>query len=150
MINLISIKKSFLKVFFCVICLGSSYSSQAETSLEVQKKTEAAVDSAVTYSKEQKEAFQKDMKARLTEVKNEISLLQQKAKETTGEAKSEIQQKIKTLKSQQKQLNSDYQKLKKSSGQAWVKIKEGMTSALDQLKRSFSDAKSEFDKKETK
>lgn len=118
--------------------------AHATTSEEVKTKTKEAATAAADYTKEQKEQFQKDMEAKLADIKQEISELSAKAAKKTGETKSEMRAQVKALETRQEVLKKDLAKLKKSSGNAWVEMKAGVSKAWDSLAESYDKAKAEF------
>lgn len=133
-------KRILLAALVTILCQASL----ATTSDEVKQKTSDAVEAAADYSKEQKEAFQKDMEVKIDVVKTEIADLKKKAATKTGEAKKEAQTQIANLEKKQSELKADLAKLKKSSGKAWAEVKVGMGKAWDSLADSYKKAKAEF------
>ncbi len=111
----------------------------ARSAKEVKEKTAAAAESAVEYTKEQKDAFIADMERKLADLKKELKAISAEADKTKN-------QKIKNLEKRQKELEQDLQKLRSSTGQAWSKLRDGVSKAWDQMADSFSEAKKEFQK----
>lgn len=111
----------------------------ATSASDVKKKASETVNAATNYSKEQKEAFVKDMEENLADLKTQIKAM----KEKVGESKDET---IKKLETQQSQLEKDLLQMKNSSGNAWNKLKSGVSKAWSELKTSMSEAKEELKK----
>lgn len=130
------------------LTLVFSFQSFATTTDDVKKETTEAASAVVEYSKEQKEQFQKDMDANLQKLQLEIADLKKAAAHKSGEAKKEMNEKIKAMEAQQDAIKSDLVKLKKRSGKAWEKMKVGVSKAWDSLSDSYQNAKDEL--KETK
>lgn len=132
--------KFIILAAFAFTC-GFAY---ATTSEEVSTKTKEAAAAAADYTKEQKDQFQKDMEAKLADIKKEIAELSEKAAKKTGETKNEMRAQVKALETRQEVLKKDLAKLKKSSGNAWVEMKTGVSKAWDNLTESYDKAKAEF------
>lgn len=130
-------------VILCAIALSWDLAF-ATTSEEVTTKTKEAASAAVEYSKEQKEQFQKDMEAKLSEIKKEIAELNEQVSAKTGEAKAEMKAQVKNLEIRQQVLKKDLTKLKKSTGNAWSEMRAGVSKAWDALAESYDKAKAEF------
>ncbi|WP_413585481.1 hypothetical protein [Bdellovibrio sp. HCB274] len=133
--------KSVIALF---IVLASFQPAFATTTEEVKQKTSDAAASAMNYSKEQKDAFQKEMEANLAEMKNEINALKKAAAEKSGDAKKEMNGQINNLEKKQATMSKDLAQLKKSSGKAWGHMKDGMSKAWDSISDSYSKAKAEY------
>lgn len=128
--------KAYLICAFATLATQTAF---ATTAKDVKDKTAAAADSAVEYTKEQKDAFVSDMEQKLASLKKELHELEVKADKTKNEQ-------IKALEKRQKELEADLRKLKASSGQAWSKLRAGLSKAWDQMADSFSEAKKELQK----
>ena len=121
-----------------------SISAFATTSQEVKQKTSEAATAAADYTKEQKDQFEKDMKAKYAELQTEIASMKKQASEATGSAKKEMDAQIATLEKKQSDMKSDLRKLGKSSGAAWAEMKIGVSKAWDSLASSYQNAKTKF------
>lgn len=111
---------------------------------EVKGKTSEAAAAAADYSKEQKEAFQRDMEAKLAAMKKEIADMKAAASQKTGEAQKGWNEQIAILEKKQEEMKKDLSKMKKSSGKAWAEMKTGMNKAWDVISESYDKAKSQF------
>jgi TolA-binding protein len=120
-----------------LILLVASILAFATSGQDVKKKTVEAGETAVEYTKEQKDAFVHEMEENIDAVKKEIKTLKSKANQKADE-------KIKKLEEHQGRLEADLKRLKKSSGKAWQEIRKGTSSAWDQLKAAVSNAKKEL------
>jgi TolA-binding protein len=116
---------------------ASSHSAQAKTAQDVKKKAKETVETAVEYSKEQKEAFTEEMEKNLTQMRAKITELRKKSGNKTNAT-------LARLESQQNDLEKDIHQLKKASGQAWGRIKSGVSKAWQDVKTSVEEAKDEF------
>lgn len=109
----------------------------ATTAQDVKEKTGEAASSAVEYTKEQKDAFTREMKRNLKAIEDEIAVAKTKAGKTADE-------KLKALEAKQKNLKKNLAELEKSTGKAWSKLRDGVSKAWTQLEAAFSDAKKEL------
>lgn len=127
-----------------ILTLIFSNQSLATTKEDIKQKATETVSTVADYSKEQKEEFQKDMEAKLSDLGAEISQLKSTVSETSGEAKKDLNEKIAALEAKQSEVKKDLAKLKKSSGKAWSEMKTGVSKAWDALSDSYKKAKAEF------
>lgn len=118
-----------------ILALFISQFTMATSAQDVKNKAGETVDTAVEYTKEQKQAFTKEMEYNISNLKKEIA-----------ELKGKQSQKLDELKAKQANLEQDLAKLKKSSGNAWGQLRNGMTKAWTEIKTSYQSAKEEFKK----
>lgn len=129
-----------MKNFLWIIAfLAFSHVASATSANDVKNKASETVDTAAEYTKEQKESFVKDMEENLAALKTQIKTMKEKA----GASKDET---VKKLEAKQAQLEKDLAQMKKSSGNAWSKLKSGVSKAWSEIKTSMSEAKEEFKK----
>lgn len=128
-----------MKLITAVTCLIVGTQALATTAQDVKNKTAEAAETTAAYTKEQKEAFMKDMDQQITTLKKQIAEMKSKA----GKSKDQT---VQDLEKKQKNLETQYTSLKNSSGRAWDKLKVGVSKAWDQLKTSVSEAKEEMKK----
>jgi biopolymer transport protein ExbD len=119
------------------------------TSQDVKNKAKEAIETAKTYTLQQKEEYQKQMEARLQELDREIRELQagaqSKATALKEESKAQFDQALEELRNKQQAAADKLDKLKSSSGKAWEDMKSGMDSAMGDLSKAFDKARSHFD-----
>jgi hypothetical protein len=127
-----------MKILFILI-MTLSQSVFATSAKDVKNKAGETVDTATEYTKEQKEAFTKEMEENLATLKAKIK--EMKAK--TGKSKDAT---VAKLEKEQKDLEHDLAAMKKSSGRAWDKLKNGVSKAWDDVKSSMNEASGEFKK----
>ncbi|PWU21248.1 MAG: hypothetical protein C5B49_02955 [Bdellovibrio sp.] len=109
------------------------------TGTEVKQKTQDAANTAIEYTKEQRDAFIQTMDNHLNTARNQLKQLQETATNVTTSQVNEIER-------QQKSFEAELKRLKGSSGQAWSKLQSGVSNAWEQLEKSFSDARKELTK----
>lgn len=122
-----------------IAVLALSNTAIATSAKDIKTKATETVDAAADYSKEQKDAFVKDMEENIDSLKAQIKTMKEKA----GASKDET---VKKLESKQEQLEKDVAQMKKSSGNAWGKLKSGVSKAWSEIKTSMSEAKDELKK----
>ncbi len=131
------------KILFSVLVFLTGV-AHAATASDVKNKTKAAIDSAVDYTSEQKEDFQKKMETNLESLKSEIAELKTKAAEAQGHVQKKSEKSIVQLEKKQKELQVKLEKLKNSSGRTWSKMKVGLSAAWDKTKSTFSEVQKEL------
>lgn len=135
--------KSFLLISLIVFC---SSNLQATTREEVNNKTKEAVEATVSYTKEQKEEAEKNIKQSIDALEQDISSLKKQASQLTGEAKVRLNDEIMAMEAKQGDLKKDFEKLKKVSGAAWAEMRKGLSKAYDGLSEGYQKAKAEIKK----
>ena len=135
-----------MKLVFAAIILIIGYHAFSTTSDEVSSKTKAAAQSAADYTVEQKEAFQKSMEKNMTALQKQIADLKAKAVTAQGDAKTKTNSKINDLEMKQAELQKTMSDLKKSTGRAWAKMKDGMAATWSKAKETVSEAEAEMKK----
>lgn len=137
-----------IKSLFIVLLLAIVSFSNEGAGQRIGKKVDKAVADVSEYTQEQKEKIQKEFQEQLDNIDREIIEIRARgsyAKESATESsKKQINDQIEFLEKRRSELKTDYDKLKKSSGKAWDRIKEGFQSSVSTLKESFLKAKQEF------
>ena len=111
----------------------------AKSATDVKDKAGETADAAANYTKEQKDAFVKEMEENLETLKTKIKDMKTKA----GKSKDES---VVKLEKEQKDLEHDIAAMKKTSGKAWGKLKTGVSKAWSEIKTSLGEAKDEITK----
>ena len=118
-----------------ILSLILSQFAGATSAQDVKNKAGETVNTAVEYTKEQKQAFTQEMEDNIKGIKKQIV-----------ELKGTQSKKLEELKKKQANLEEDLAKLKTSSGNAWGQLRQGMTKAWSEIKTSYQSAKEEFKK----
>ena len=79
-------------------------------------------------------------------LQNQIADLKAKAVTAQGDAKTKTNSKIKDLEVKQAELQKTMSDLKKSTGRAWAKMKDGMAATWSKAKETISEAEAEMKK----
>jgi TolA-binding protein len=114
------------------------------TSEDVRRDAGQAVDTAVEYSRQAKDEFQKKLDAQLKELDAQIAKLREKGQDLKDEAKVKWDQKIKELEAKRDSARAKLAECRDSSGEAWKDVRKGAQSAYDDLDKAFRDASREF------
>ena len=121
------------------------HSAKAETTAtDVKNETAEAVEVGKDYAVESKDAFVKSTEEKLAELDKNIDELKAKGKEKKDKASAAWKKEVASLQAKRAKLSKDLSSLKKSSGNAWEKMKDGVKSAVNSLEDSYEKAKQEF------
>ncbi len=135
--------KSLLLISLIVFCSSHLHATTRE---EVNTKTKEAVDATLSYTKEQKEEAEKNIKQSIDGLEKDIASLKQQASQLTGEAKVRLNDQIMEMEAKQSTLKNDFDKLKKASGAAWAEMRKGLSKAYEGLAEGYQKAKVEIKK----
>ena len=114
------------------------------TSEDVRRDAGQAVNTAVEFSQQAKEEFQKNLDARLKNMDAEIAKLREKGRDLKGEAKVKWDQKLADLETKRDAARAKLAEVGQSSAEAWKDVQKGAQSAWDELDKAFQDASREF------
>jgi hypothetical protein len=91
-----------------------------------------------------KEEYQAKMEAQLKDVTAKLAELMAKADKATADAKVQYEAQIKTVKAKLQETQGHLQKIKSSSGDAWVVLKDGTEKAWGELRGAVDNALSKL------
>ena len=114
------------------------------TSEDVVRDAGQAVKTAVEFSQQTKEEFQKNLEARLKDLDAEIAKLREKGSNLKGEAKANWDQKMAALETKREAARVKLSEVGDASAEAWSDVQKGAQSAWDELDNAFRDAAREF------
>lgn len=114
------------------------------TSEDVRRDAGQAVNTAVEFSQQAKEEFQRKLDARLKNMDAEIAKLHEKGRDLKGDAKVKWDQKLADLETKRDAARAKLAEVGQSSGAAWKDAQQGAQSAWDELEKAFRDASREF------
>ena len=117
---------------------------QKVTSEDVRRDAGQAVKTAVDYSQQAKEDFQKNLDARLNELDAKIAKLREKGRNLKDKAKADWDQKMAELETKRDATRAKLAEVGHASAEAWKDVQKGVKSAYDELNKSFHDAWKEF------
>ena len=114
------------------------------TSEDVRREAGTAVNTAVEFSQQAKEEFQRKLDARLKNMDAEIAKLQEKGRDLKGDAKVKWDQKLADLETKRDAARAKLAEVAQSSGAAWKDVQKGAQSGWDEMDKAFRDASQEF------
>jgi LPS O-antigen subunit length determinant protein (WzzB/FepE family) len=114
------------------------------TSQDVRRDAGKAVDTAVEFSQQSKEEFQKNLDARLKQLDVEIVRLREKGRDLNDEAKANWERKMAELEAKREAARARLSEVGQSSAEAWKDVQKGAQSAWDELEKAFREASNEF------
>ena len=129
-------------LFFVYSCGESKETGVA--SEDVKKESKEAYQTAVEYSKQQKEEIVRQMQAKLDEYKQNIEKLKIKTELMGQGLKADFNHRLDELQAKQEAAQEKLSELKSSSGKAWDEVKEGLNQAMLDLEQAYVDARSRF------
>jgi hypothetical protein len=94
--------------------------------------------------KEEKEDFERRLKARLTGIEAEIASLHERGLALKDEARTRWNDTMTDLKAKQKVAHEKLDELGKSTGEAWGHLEKGAQAAWDDLREAVQKAAKEF------
>jgi TolA-binding protein len=114
------------------------------TSEDVRRDAGQAVKTAVEFSQQTKEEFQKSLDARLKELDAEIAKLREKGRDLKDDAKANWDRKMADLEAKREAARAKLAEIGQSSAEAWKDVQKGAQSAWDELDKAIRDAAREF------
>ena len=146
------ISAAFFGSAFLLACSDGEKSEKPKvevTSQDMKNQAKEAMDTAKTYTLQQKEEYQKQIEARLQEIDRQIKDLQTKAQskvtDLKEESKVQFSQTLEELHNKKQAAADKLAKLESASGKAWEKMKTSVDSAMDDLSKAFDRARSHFE-----
>lgn len=91
-----------------------------------------------------KEAYQKQVEAKLNEWKAEVDKLRAKADQADMEMRIKYHEQIDELQARKKEVRSRLDSLQRAGEESWQELKKGLEEASDSLSKAFSSIKSKF------
>ena len=111
---------------------------------DVRRDAGQAVNTAVDFSQQSKDEFQKKLEARLTNLDAEIAKLREKGRDLKDQAKVDWDRKLADLETKREAARAKLAEVGHSSAEAWKDVKQGAQTAWDDLEKAFQDASDEF------
>lgn len=114
------------------------------TSEDVRRDAGQAGRTAVEFSQQTKEEFQKKLETRLNELDAEIAKLREKGHDLKDDAKANWNRKLAELETKREAAHAKLAEVGNSSAEAWKDVQLGAQSAWDELDKAFREASREF------
>ena len=123
---------------------SSDQPTRTVTAEDVRRDAGHAVNTAVDFSRQSKEEFQKNLEARLTQFDAEITKLREKGRDRSDQAKVAWDQKLVDLETKREAARAKLTEVSHASAEAWKDVSQGAQSAWEDLEKAFQDASKEF------
>jgi Skp family chaperone for outer membrane proteins len=115
---------------------GSNSSSNADSKISnAGDKIGDAEKASIEAAKAKRDEYAKDMQKALDELDAKYKALEKRASEANGDSKKELDDKVKVAKAKRDVAAKKLDELKEASHDRWEKIKDGVGSAFDDLKK---------------
>ena len=114
------------------------------TSEDVHRDAGQAVNTAVEFSQQTKEEFQKNLDAQLKNMDAEIAKLREKGRDLKDEAKVKWDLKLVDLETKRDAVRAKLAEVGQSNAEAWKDVQKETQSAWNELDKAFQDASREF------
>lgn len=111
---------------------------------DVKKETKEALETTKEFTAQQKEDFQRKMRAELDRMQKQIDHLTAKANQAKKDAQAELNKAIGELQKQKDAAGKKLQELESASEKAWGDLKSGLNAAMEDLEKSYKRALSHF------
>ncbi len=98
-----------------------------------------AAEAAKAYTIQQKEAFQKAIQKELNEMQVKIADLQKKTRAASVEARADLRKAIQELEKKKDEARKKLEEVNESTTSAWSTLKEGLHTAVTDLKKSYTE-----------
>ena len=137
----------FVSSLFLAACGNQDQAKEPEskvTAQDVKKESKEALNTAVAYTEQKKEAYQKQIEAELKAYDQKLDKLKAGAMGLKDDAKAEYNQQIDMLEQKIKSASEKFNALKSASGEAWDDVKSGMDTAVDELRNTYDNVIARF------
>jgi TolA-binding protein len=121
-----------------------STGEQRATTADVKKEAKEAVGTAISYTQQQKEEYQKQLEAKIREYDRKLEDLKAKAEKMEKKTKAEAQRELEDLRQKGEAAKKKLEGMKSAGSKAWEDLKSGMDAAMEDLEKSFSRMVSRF------
>ena len=123
-----------------VVAAGAS--DKPVTGDMVIRETQEAVTATKDYTIQQKDAFQRKVQAELDEMQLRIAQLRGQVTHASVEAQADVQKAIKELEKKKELAQKKVEDIHSATASSWEQVKSKMAAAMDDLRDSFTRARS--------
>ena len=118
-----------------LLALGCGISTSSTPG--THSKVKDAVDATTEAAKAERDKFVREMSKQLDELNLKYKALEQRAAEAKGDAKKELDEKVKVAKAKRDAAAKKLDELKEAGADRWEKVRDGVGTAFDDLKKIF-------------
>ena len=122
----------------------TDWASGKVTSEDVRRDAGQSVDTAIEFSQQAKEDFQKNLDSQLKNMDAEIAKLREKSRDLKDDAKANWDRKLADLEAKRDVARAKLAEVGQSSAEAWKDVQQGAQSAWAELDKAIQDASREF------
>ena len=115
-------------------CRSSSTTSPVSNAKE---KIGDAADATAAAAKAKRDEFVVAMQKKLEDLDSKYKVLEMRAAEAKGDAKKDLDEKVKVAKAKRDAAGKKLEEVKNASHDRWEKVKDGVENAYDDLKKIF-------------
>lgn len=123
---------------------GAGDQPPSSTTDKMLRDSKDALEATKQYGLQQKETFEKTVQVELNELQSKIAELQKKAGAASAEVRKDMQKGIQELEKKKDEARKKLEEVNASTSSAWSTLKEGMTAAVEDLKKSYKEAVSKL------
>ena len=126
-------------------CGSQSDTAEKKTEVtgeDVTRETTEAVQTTQAFLAQQKEEYEKQVRAKLDELDAQVDELQTKAKIEATETKAELKEALEDFRRKREAAQKDLEKLEDAAVEGWEQMKAGMANAMEELEQAYEKAAS--------
>ena len=124
--------------------LAADESGKPVTAEDVDRQTREALQSAKSYSYEQKDEYQKRLQGVLQKLNDQIDELKRQAEQASGKARQQYQEELVRLEKLRIKAREQLARVRSATPGAWEDIKAGVSAAVEDLHNAYERAKTHF------
>ena len=126
------------------VVAAAGASDKPVTGDTVIRETQEAVTATKDYTIQQKDAFQRKVQSELDEMQVRITQLRGQVKHASAEARADIQKAIGELEKKKDLAQKKAEDIHSATASSWEQVKSKTAAAMDDLRDSFTRARSYF------
>jgi len=136
--NTLILSLTFSSALLLIGCESKPTStSDANSKISIAKeKVGEAADASVAAAKAKRDEYARGMQTKLDELDTKHKALEKRASEAKGDAKKDLDEKVKASKAKRDAAAKKLDELKEASHDRWEKIKDGVENAFEDLKKA--------------
>jgi len=112
---------------------------------QVKQQAQQALETAKQYTMQEKEEYQKKIEAQLADLSKQIEGLKGKAKAAKQEMAAQLEAQLAEFKKQEQEVAKKLPELRSATSKAWGEVKGALDGAMDDLKKAYENARSQFE-----
>lgn len=148
MSNIFKKKILLVVVGASIFLIACGEKQEPVTASDVKEEIIEAVEATGIFTQQKKDAYLQKFESKINEWDQEITdleaKLESKTTELTQEGKTELNERLETLRNKKEMAAQKLNELKTAISPAWEELKEGMDAALEDLNEAFKAARKEF------